>query len=909
MKSYFGSLSAIDKRSMIASAIRNAKPLKQSYTKEQFDHLDNKEKMNIYGEYMGGMFKGAGPLFQKLLQGLPVGAIPKGLQKAIDDMKDSLAPIPEKIVKERMSAIIENSKGKVKSIDVLKSLGAASVGQAFLCKMYGPAYPEGKEVVIKLLRPDVRNRMVRERKIMEEAAKKVDRESAGIPETDTKYTGGMYATFQGTYKRIEEELDLTLEAKNVEAGQCYKNCSKNSKYVKKKVKVMQLDKDIDAGPDTMVLEKAEGTTAKRYMSDTREELNRIMDPFYEKKPNSDGILENVTAKDDDNLKYVIKSDFKANDFENLEDTKKKLDEMIAKTEARQKYLLEISDTWSREAIFKGGFYHGDLHAGNIMLDDNGATIIDFGNATQLTEEQLTHVTRMMIAAGRSDIEPFFEGYHKLLENTPEKDWNRMKDELKAVFTEVLNIGTEKDSALRISVALMRAQELGFELPPSIANFASCQLRLQNAVDDMNGLLMELKATRAKMDKMVIENSNYLEDASVYNKYSQLADKSKDNKSLSQKLQKVKEDYGISQNPEFEEKFREQLRSKKDRIAFMREHIAFYSPRGEINMADLLLRKEFDELTEEELEALSTDDVPSQYLSKSLKPLLEKLKEKTIDPNADATAYYALDNIMISYLGEVSELLQDEDGVKAYKPKGLLELLGESEALMAVIPEETELDKAVREYFEAQDRGETEEVLKELEDRVWTEKKKKIDEKPAAKDKHDSQLSTMMTISYGYERAEADDAAKVNVATVLNQTCFRQLEEIMHPFFKEAKYGKALEQALGDYKAITEECGQKLEKDEELEKKLEEAKKKILDLSFKAQVNVLKTLDDKTTKEIDKKKYVLKSTDEPDNFFDVMGDVIQRNKGSAFLRVGILKSAGIAAGMAWDAVKGFFSKNK
>ena len=197
MKSYFGSLSAIDKRSMIASAIRNAKPLKQSYTKEQFDHLDNKEKMNIYGEYMGGMFKGAGPLFQKLLQGLPVGAIPKGLQKAIDDMKDSLAPIPEKIVKERMSAIIENSKGKVKSIDVLKSLGAASVGQAFLCKMYGPAYPEGKEVVIKLLRPDVRNRMVRERKIMEEAAKKVDRESAGIPETDTKYTGGMYANVHG----------------------------------------------------------------------------------------------------------------------------------------------------------------------------------------------------------------------------------------------------------------------------------------------------------------------------------------------------------------------------------------------------------------------------------------------------------------------------------------------------------------------------------------------------------------------------------------------------------------------------------------------------------------------------------------------------------------------------------------
>ena len=36
------------------------------------------------------------------------------------------------------------------------------------------------------------------------------------------------------------------------------------------------------------------------------------------------------------------------------------------------------------------------------------------------------------------------------------------------------MGDEDSPAERIAVALVRAQELGIELPPTIANFSSCQ---------------------------------------------------------------------------------------------------------------------------------------------------------------------------------------------------------------------------------------------------------------------------------------------------------------------------------------------------------------------------------------------------------------------------------------------------
>ncbi|MCR5011941.1 MAG: hypothetical protein K6A72_06320 [Lachnospiraceae bacterium] len=93
----------------------------------------------------------------------------------------------------------------------------------------------------------------------------------------------------------------------------------------------------------------------------------------------------------------------------------------------------------------------------------------------------------------------------------------------------------------------------------------------------------------------------------------------------------------------------------------------------------------------------------------------------------------------------------------------------------------------------------------------------------------------------------------------------------------------------------------------LKAKIEPAEKKLLDISFKAQQNVLKALNEKNNREIDKKKYVFENKDLPDDFFDVMGDVIKRNKISAVKRVGALKSTVILSEMVGEAVSDKFKQ--
>ena len=65
--------------------------------------------------------------------------------------------------------------------------------------------------------------------------------------------------------------------------------------------------------------------------------------------------------------------------------------------------------------------------------------------------------------------------------------------LKLAFEEVLNLGDGTFTGQRIAVALLKAQELGLELPPVIANFSSCQLRLSNAVNSLNNTMKELNS--------------------------------------------------------------------------------------------------------------------------------------------------------------------------------------------------------------------------------------------------------------------------------------------------------------------------------------------------------------------------------------------------------------------------------
>ena len=56
---------------------------------------------------------------------------------------------------------------------------------------------------------------------------------------------------------------------------------------------------------------------------------------------------------------------------------------------KQKQLLHLSYKWVDEGLFKDGFYHGDLHAGNIMIDTRKGAEKNSGLSLTIIESYLS----------------------------------------------------------------------------------------------------------------------------------------------------------------------------------------------------------------------------------------------------------------------------------------------------------------------------------------------------------------------------------------------------------------------------------------------------------------------------------------------------------------------------------------
>ncbi len=479
LSNYFNKSDIIERRYMMASLIRHSTP-KRVLAPDASEEDKQKELQRRRGNMLGGILKGAGPLMQKIMQGMPEQGLPRELRQAIGDMKSNLLPIPDEIVKARLTSMIQRSRGLVTKIDVTRSLGAASVGQAFLCKLYGPNLPEeGEEVVIKLLRPDVINRMNREKDIMQDCADRVDRRMNKNLRQGEK--GAINKTAEGQMKAIFDELDLNIEATKANLGAVYNNGDHH-------VKSVSVSKLIMPNSNTLMLEKAAGTTVDRYIKDVNELRKSVMEQYYVREGNA------VVMNPETGRPQLSIEDKKNTVTESLN----RLDEILTRLEKRQRYLATVAEKWVEEGVFGEGFYHGDLHAGNIMIDDNGATIIDFGNATKLTEKQKASMTKLTAAAAAGDDDYLLDAFGELLPDESKQLFRNKKQALRREVRAALAIGNKESTGLRISLILLKAQSLGIEVPAAIQNFSQSQIRLQNTLDEVNQMIEDLREDMAAL---------------------------------------------------------------------------------------------------------------------------------------------------------------------------------------------------------------------------------------------------------------------------------------------------------------------------------------------------------------------------------------------------------------------------
>jgi predicted unusual protein kinase regulating ubiquinone biosynthesis (AarF/ABC1/UbiB family) len=388
--------------------------------------------------------KGSGPYLLKILQLMGDEVDDPKLKEALSAVKAKLAPISPEIRKAMLAKIIEDSNGKISDIKEVRSLGAASVGQTFKAKItvQENGQPVEKNVVIKLLRPGIQERAARERRFMEKMA-------ADIP--------GMSGTFAGIADQIEPELDLRNEADNVRKGAVYNGIGDLD------VHAMKLLEDMPASSSYMMIEQASGSTVQSYIS------------TFQKMSN-----EKVRVQ-------------------------KGVDPLIHGMKLAEN-LHGLNTMWFEEAMFGSGFYHGDLHGGNIMFNADASqkgqmTVIDFGNSSVLSDNQRNSVFKMMLAAQLDEPDTYVQNFEKIL--SPEGKTG-FTPKLKADFTRAVQevfARTDLDSMAKVESALGRANQLGIEVPGTISNFSRSQVMLGTALNTVNTL-------NQKNFKVVVDDSEF-----------------------------------------------------------------------------------------------------------------------------------------------------------------------------------------------------------------------------------------------------------------------------------------------------------------------------------------------------------------------------------------------------------------
>jgi predicted unusual protein kinase regulating ubiquinone biosynthesis (AarF/ABC1/UbiB family) len=421
-------------------------------------------------EVLLALIYGSGPFFQKYIQllgdYLEPGNDPdlKALRENLKDVKSGLAHIKPYYLAKYTNEI-EAQRGV--RIHILKSLGAASVGETFLCTMqkrqsdgsFGPA----QEVVVKFMRPDIEDVALREADFFQKTAGSISHM--------------MGESFEGLKKQILDEMDYVKELDKLKRGYEVYNEPNSS------IRVVRPIPD-NAFPQTkyyMAMELALGKTFK----DVR--------------------VKTLPSNSDQAFRAKV--------------------ELMVKG-----VLLELlTNRYIDKAFFltPDGFFHGDLHDGNILMiiDDkvfdilqkkvrqngdfsredvrkllnvkgnNGQnlikiTLIDFGNAHSLTKKERSGMLNLFISCTpiSQSIPAFMQAFDEL-SNLPiaadkieiiKKDLEADAFNPEKAFEEVNGVKIKKRAHQRLGAAMDTLMANDIPIPASIMAFSRSLAMIDNS---------------------------------------------------------------------------------------------------------------------------------------------------------------------------------------------------------------------------------------------------------------------------------------------------------------------------------------------------------------------------------------------------------------------------------------------
>ena len=400
---------------------------------------------------------GAGPLTHKLLQGVNTDGADANAKTILEGIRNKMPPIPERIVKAELLAMLAQQGEDVKGVTVGKVLGAASIGQAFKCTLTladGRGGTVERECLVKVKRPNVGRQFDAEASVLRAGVNELMR-------SDSPDAKELNVTLIDTVQSIKQEMSFRDELRNVirgvrtygvdgddvtsmipllkDGGEDAQNAFVNAvndpdrPFDDRRIDEIIQTHCASNSEDILLYTLVKGET----LSDAIERGQDKSKPAVGEQKNfgqqlAEKVYASVGALDFDKKTEEVVTAFK---FEDVE-SKKVVDAYLAGigtaiNEAREHRLPGVENqagtTYAEDmsevgrncdgvlktigkmtrGAFEGNppFLHGDIHAGNIMRESGGALkLIDYGRGTTLTEKESAEFKKLLTSIANPNLE-------------------------------------------------------------------------------------------------------------------------------------------------------------------------------------------------------------------------------------------------------------------------------------------------------------------------------------------------------------------------------------------------------------------------------------------------------------------------------------------------------------------------
>ena len=502
LQNYFAKLKPEAMRDMLANALCT-EPAK-----------DGEPQVEGDCRLLSGVFQSTGPLLQKMLQGLDKRVLAQEYRdafgKVLDNMKSSMPHLPDQYVTDKLTEFMKATGGKVYSIKPKETLGAATGGETFLCRVKRKVVEKGffsdttknveEDLVVKVMRPDIEKIVAAEKEIFDEAASKVP---------------GMASAWKSQYATIEKEFDFRNEEKNVRVGELYQvEGTKVDVDLAPDLNTLRMPADVHATKDVIILQKVEGAPLDKKLSETRAELREQFARVFQTDP------ETGKWKTDEKGRYVLRTDDKESDILWARKHSTQLVEILFRS---SKLMKQASGKWMKEAFFKSGIFHNDMHGGNLMVEivrgKTNVTMIDFGNLDKIEVKDRTHLCNMLIFSAARDAESFCKELFGLVELHAKETGIALsasdRGKVRAIVDSILAKGkAREDAGYRFLAILEELRKLGVTLPESIYGVSRGLSRLQSSLEDLADVT---KKAHAIYSALFGTTESFAPDEGIFNK--------------------------------------------------------------------------------------------------------------------------------------------------------------------------------------------------------------------------------------------------------------------------------------------------------------------------------------------------------------------------------------------------------